>query len=112
MLPIQNRLKKKNDFDRVFKKGRSFEGNALSLRLTENDLKVSRFAFVVSLKVAKKAFLRNKIRRRLREAVKANLSKIKTGLDVVFFARPGLATKPPEEITELAERLLKRTELI
>ncbi|OGZ24068.1 MAG: ribonuclease P protein component [Candidatus Nealsonbacteria bacterium RIFCSPLOWO2_01_FULL_43_32] len=112
MLPIQNRLKKKNDFGRIFKKGRGFEDRVLSLRLAKNNLAVSRFAFVVSLKVVRKAFLRNKIRRRLREAVKANLSKIKTGLDVVFFARPGLAVKNSKEITEFVERLLKRAELI
>ena len=82
------------------------------MRIAENNLKTSRFAFVASLKAAKKAFLRNQIRRRLREAVRANLPKIKTGLDVVFFARPGLKTKTSQEIAEITGRLLKKAKLV
>jgi len=112
MLPSENRLKKKKDFGQVFKKGRGFKDNALSLKLTENNLKVSRFAFVVSLKVSKKAFLRNKIRRKLREIIKANLSKLKTGFDVVFTVRQGLETKNSQEVAEIVNELLKRAKLI
>mgnify|MGYP001616494774 CR=1 FL=1 len=112
MLPSENRLKKKKDFGQIFKRGRSFQDNVLSLRLTEKNQKVSRFAFVVSLKVSKKAFLRNKIRRRLREIIKANLSKIKTGFDVVFTARQGLETKNSQEVAEIVSGLLKRAKLI
>ena len=112
MLPKQNRLKKEKDFKQVFKRGKSFQDNALSLKLTENSLKVSRFGFVVGLKVSKKAFLRNKIRRRLREIVKTNLSKTKTGFDVVFIVRRGLETKNFQELAEIVNGLFKKAKLI
>ena len=112
MLPKQNRLKKEKDFKQVFKRGKSFQDNALSLKLTENSLKVSRFSFVVGLKVSKKAFLRNKIRRRLREIVKTNLSKTKTGFDVVFIVRRGLETKNFQELAEIVNGLFKKAKLI
>lgn len=112
MLPAKNRLKKKKDFEQVFKKGKSFKEDLLFLRLTRNDLKVSRFAFSVSLKVSKKAFLRNKIRRRLREVIKAGLLQIKTGFDIIFTVRQGLETKELQEVEETINRLLKKAKLV
>ena len=112
MLPQKNRLKKKKDFGRVFKQGKSFKQDFLTLKLVKNNLKVDRFGFVVGLKVSKKAFLRNKIRRRLREIVKTNLSKIKTGFDVVFIVRRGLETKNFQELAEIVNRLLEKAKLI
>ena len=58
MLSIKNRLKKKKDFAQVFKKGKNFKDDALSLKFAKNNLAASRFAFIVSLKVSKKAFWR------------------------------------------------------
>ena len=111
MLPSKNRLKKKKDFEQVFKRGKSFQDNALSLKLTENNLKVSRFGFVVGLKVSKKAFLRNKIRRRLREIVKIRLPQTKTGLDVVLIVGQGFIDKDFQETVDVVNKLFKKAEI-
>lgn len=81
-LPKQNRLKKKKDFDEVFKKGKAANGAFLFIKFRKSSSAASRFGFVVSTKVAKKAVLRNKIRRVLSTAVRANLSPLHTAYDV------------------------------
>ena len=70
MLPKKNRLKNKKDFERVFKQGKGFKEDFLFFKITKNNLKENRFGFIVSLKVSKKAVLRNKVKRRLREIIK------------------------------------------
>jgi ribonuclease P protein component len=136
MLPTINRLKKKKDFERVFKKGKSFKKDFLSIRISQNNLNKIRFGFIVSQKISKKAFVRNKIKRRLREIVRKNLSdiylvksrfakgeagvspkakqfnQVKKGIDVVIIALPGLENKDFLEIQEMVDNLFKKAGLI
>lgn len=112
MLAKINRLKKKKDFERVSKKGRSFKEDFLVLRIVSNNLKINRFGFVVSRKVSKKAFQRNKIKRRLRELIRLKLSKLKKGADVILIACPGLEAKDFWEIEENINKLFKKAKII
>jgi len=108
MLPKVNRLKKKQDIERVFKKGEGFKEDFLVLKIAENKLSQSRFAFVVSQKVSKKAVIRNKIRRQLSEAVGMRLKKLKKGIDALLIARPDFAIKDFWEMDEVIDRLFKK----
>src|SRR3989344_5478377 len=81
----KNRLKKKRDFEDVFKKGRAVKGSFLLIKYKKNDLGLPRFGFVVSAKVARKAAERNKIRRILSEAVKDRVAGL-GGHDIIIFA--------------------------
>lgn len=90
MLPKINRLKKEKDFKDVFDKGRGFKQDLLYLKIKNNDLKFSRFGFVISKKVSKKAVVRNKIKRRLREILKAKLPTIKKKIDGIIIVNPGI----------------------
>lgn len=112
MLSKDSRLKKKKDFEHVFKKGKGFKEGFLFVKLVKNNLKTTRFGFVVGYKVSKKAALRNKVKRRLREAVKAALPKIRKGLDVVLVADKGLETKGLVEIEAVVVKLFKRAKII
>lgn len=89
MLPKRNRVKKKKDFETIFKKGVSFKNNLLVLKVVKNNLGQTRVGFIVSQKVSKKAVVRNKIRRRLVESVKTHEKDIKSGLDLVLIVLPG-----------------------
>jgi len=89
MLPKINRLKKRADFSRVFREGRGFKEDFLFLKIVKNNLENSRFGFVVSKKFSNKAFLRNKIKRKLRELMRIKIKKIKKGLDGVIIISPG-----------------------
>jgi len=112
MLSKVNRLKKQKDIEWVFKRGKGVKEAFLFLKFVKNNLNASRFAFVVSLKVSKKAVLRNKIKRRLRELVKSRLSKIKKGYDIVLTAVPGLETKEFWEIEAIINKLFKKAKLL
>jgi len=91
MLAKLNRLIKKKDFDKVFKNGGKYSlpGVRIYLKVDNNNLKESRFGFIVSKKVSKKSVVRNKIKRWLRWVVRMNLMKIKKGIDVIIIVLPG-----------------------
>jgi ribonuclease P protein component len=88
MLKKQFRIRKQKEFDLIFKKGRKIKTRFLLIVFRENGLKSSRFAFIVSSKVSKKAVVRNKIKRRLREIIRLNFSKIRPGYDFIIVASP------------------------
>ena len=112
MLPKQYRLKKKKDFKLVFEKGKTFNNKFLFLKGAKNALKNSRFAFVVGLKTSKKAVVRNRIKRLLREIIREKLNDIKSGFDVVIRVRAEIVNKDYKEIKKELESLLKKAELI
>lgn len=84
----------------------------------ENNLGLNRFGFVVSLKVSKKATLRNKVRRRLSEIIKAeerNIpfgGQIKPGTDLVIIALPGIEKKEFLEIKEAVNSALAKAKCL
>jgi len=111
MLKKENRLKKKKDFEKVFKEGKSFKNNFLIVKINENNLNFPRFGFVVSKKVSNKSVERNKIKRRLREIVKKKSKKIKgKGIDGIFIALPSIKGKNFKEIGKVVENLFKKVE--
>lgn len=111
MLPRENRLKKKKDFERVFKIGKGCGGPFLFLKFYNNNLKVSRFGFVVSAKVSKKAVTRNKIKRQLREIIRLKLVKIKTGYDFIILTNPGIVKKDYREIDKAITDIFQKANL-
>lgn len=111
MLPSKNRLKKKKDFERVFKEGKGVKEEFLYIKVVANNLTVSRVGFIVSQKVSKKAVLRNKIKRRLREITKEKLPKIKQGLDIVLTATPEAAAKDFSEMEKEVDRIFTKAKI-
>ena len=59
MLAKINRIKKKKDFEVIFKNSKSLKNNLFILKVAKNNLGLNRFGFVVSLKISKKATVRN-----------------------------------------------------
>jgi len=112
MLSKVNRLKKKQDIERVFKKGGGFKEDFLVLKIAKNRLSQARFAFIVSRGVSKKAVIRNRIRRKLSEAVRMRLKKLKKGIDALLIARPGFAIKDFWEMDEVIDKLFKKAGIL
>ena len=108
MLPKIHRLQKTKEIERVFKKGKGVKEDFLILKTTKNDLGKTRFGFVVSQKVSKKANIRNKIKRRLRVVAEKSLKGVEKGRDCLFIALPGMEKKDFREIEKTVERLLKK----
>ncbi len=111
MLSKKNRLTKKKDFEAVFKNSKTFKQGFLVLKTAKNNLGINRFGFVVSLKVSKKAVVRNRVKRRLRETVKLEIknNNKKEGIDAIFISLPEIERKSFSEIKEGAIKLLKKS---
>jgi ribonuclease P protein component len=62
-----HRLAAASDFRFLFSRGRRIESPLFRLICLKNSLPFSRFAFVVSRAVSKRAVIRNRLRRRARE---------------------------------------------
>lgn len=114
MLQKKYRLRTFKDFKRVFAGGGFIKNNSNNIivaKFIRNNLSFSRFAFIVSNKISKSAVKRNKIKRRMREAIKAKLSQVKNGYDIVFIANPPVLKKNYSDISEAVEKLLIKSNL-
>jgi len=87
MLPEKNRLKKQKDFDSLFKNANTAYTKNFIMKAVPNNEDASRFAFMVSKKVSKRAVDRNRIRRQIRELIRLNLENITPGFDILIIVK-------------------------
>lgn len=121
MLPVKYRLTKMKDFEILMKEGRFVAGRFLNAKIwkiepekyprrkyTVDDLRIG---FAVGLGVSKKAVVRNRVKRQLREVVRLLLKddKIKHGFHVLIMAKSVVVGKEYGEIEREAGELLKRS---
>lgn len=112
MLAYKYRLTKNKDFERVAKFGRVIFCREMGIKWIKNDLSISRFAIIVSLKIDKKATVRNKIKRRIRTIIFQNLKTMKSGFDIMILTNPEIKNLNYWEIKEKLEGLLKKAQLL
>jgi len=110
-LPKTNRLKKKKDVNLVLKTGKTERGKFLIFKFLETNFDKSRFAFLVSKKISKKAVLRNKIKRRMSEIVREEMKKISKRIDGVFIALSGIEKQSFQNIKEEIKRIFQKLKL-
>ena len=116
MLPRNYRLSG-NQIPQVLKKGKRFSSPLFNLvvykrRTTDYLLPTSRFAFVVSLKIEKRAVVRNRTKRLLSEAVRLLLPKIKKDYKIVLFAKKPLKKEKLQDILSVLKNGLKKAGLL
>jgi ribonuclease P protein component len=112
LLPKIYRLKKKEDFRRIYQNGKSIADPYLVLysNKTQNQ-KAPRIGFSVSKKIGN-AVVRNKIKRRLRAAVKPFLTDINKEYDIFFIARGKIKGKTYQDVEKSIGTLLKKARLL
>jgi ribonuclease P protein component len=98
MLAKNSRLKKNKEFDLVFKEGKTTYGSILGIKVRENQLGINRFGVLLSTKVSKLAVTRNIYKRRIKDILKNQNLKIKTGYDCVIIVLPAIIGKSYQEI--------------
>jgi ribonuclease P protein component len=79
----------------------------LVVYLAPNDLERTRVGITVSARVGK-AVVRNRVRRRLREALRARFERLPPGTDLVVSARPASATATWAELCAALDTVLTR----
>jgi len=105
----QLRLTGGKRFSQLHREGSSMANNLLVVRVLPNGLDRSRFGFVVSKRIGK-AVVRNRVKRRLREAVR--LTTVRAGWDAVFIARKGTERARYQHLKQATDNLLRRTHLL
>lgn len=104
------RLRGKSRFATIQQQGKRWVHSWLILGGLPNDLGFTRCGFVVSRRLGK-ATERNRIRRRLREAVRQRYAQIRPGWDLVFIARAGIGKADFRGIGTAVEALLREAGL-
>lgn len=111
MLPAKHRLTKEKDFKRINATSRPFFSSFFRLKYSANGLKLSRLAVVVSTKVSKKAVLRNKLQRQIREVIRLNLAKIKSGNDIIISVSNKALNASYQELEKEIFKILTKAKL-
>ncbi|MDP2944598.1 MAG: ribonuclease P protein component [bacterium] len=111
MLKKSNRITKDKEFDRAFKTGQSFYTKLFGIKAVGNGLEVNRLGVLISIKVSKKAVIRNKVKRQIREIIQKELPNLKSGKDLVIIVFSQILDKKFEEIKEALILALKKLKL-
>ncbi len=124
MLPAGARLRKSRDFQAVYRARKSWSTSCLSLHVrwghtqamgSPGGLLPVRFGFVISKKVAKRAHVRNRLKRRMREISRCQLlPKIRTerSVDMLFVARPAVLALDFAALGEAMDGLMRQGRLL
>ncbi|MBI2068694.1 MAG: ribonuclease P protein component [Candidatus Yanofskybacteria bacterium] len=103
----KNRLKKKKDFEGVFKQGKAVKGNFLFVKYRKNGSGYPRIAFIVSSKVSRKAVVRNRIRRILSDISRTRLKELGP-VDIILIADKKIIEAPREKIEQDLESIFRK----
>ncbi|NJP08054.1 MAG: ribonuclease P protein component [Leptolyngbyaceae cyanobacterium RU_5_1] len=126
-LPKVHRLKRRQDFNLVYQKGTRFKTSHLTLRVLRRRSQVStaqlpgkpfnpalptRLGISISLKVDKRAVVRNRIRRQLQAIFRQFLPRIVAGWDLIVVVHPQAAQCDYLQFLQELEQLLVDAEVL
>lgn len=120
MLPRAVRLRRNGDFQAVYSRRRSWAATYLVLYIRDRSRPPAgppspRFGFVISKKVAKRAHVRNQIKRRLAEICRVTVLPSlppRAIVDVLFVARTAAPTATFAQLAEESASLLRQAGLM
>ncbi len=104
MLPKENRLKKRKEFNSVFREGKSVSNRFLEIKIKEMEGK--KIGFVAPIKRFKKATDRNYVKRKLRESFRDLLDEIPENTGIIVIAKKAIKGKSVKETREIMNDLL------
>ena len=108
-LPKKNRLHAQKDFDNIFKNGKASRGHFLLIKYIKASNREPRIGFITPAKVARKAVIRNRIRRILAKTTQQNLSLIKKDMVVLLLKTPMSKKDERELLSEELNSLILKT---
>ena len=96
----------------VFSKSESFSSPFFTLRIKNNKLGNSRFGFIVSKKIDKRAVVRNRIKRLIRSCIEKKLDDVIAGWDALFVIKKEIKDMSGDKICAQTLVILKEKKLI
>lgn len=106
-MPPLPTLRRRAEFDAVMRSGTARSHRILVLRWRRTGRSESRVGFSTPRSLGG-AVVRNRVRRRLREIAREQLTGIGAGYDLLLIARPEAATATYADLREAAATLLER----
>lgn len=103
-------IRNSREFRAVYDGGKSFANKYLVLFFKENGLTYNRVGFVTTKKLGN-SVVRNKFKRRLKEAYRAQKSKFKTGYDIILLSRAGASEIEYKQIESAVKHIMKISSL-
>ena len=108
MLNKKYRFHSRGGVNYTYKHGKTIRTPNISLVYNKNEKGFERFAVVVSKKVLKSAVGRNKIRRRVYEAIRLELPKYRLPMDFIFVIyNKSIKDQPFSELQKTVKNLLE-----
>lgn len=104
-------LKSNRDFQRLYRHGKSAVLPCVVLYARKNRLGVNRLGVTASTKLGH-AVVRNRLRRRIREAYRLHEERFRAGYDLVAVARGRAVTAPYRQVENDLLRAAKRLSLL
>ncbi len=99
------RLKRRRDFDRVTREGRSLGDGLFRLRAAPNGLSHGRLGIIVSKRMSRYAPERNRMKRLIREAWRLHKRDLPPGVDWLVIPKGNLSRKTLKEVEASLVRL-------
>ncbi len=90
-------LKKNKDFQKVYRKGKSYANRYLVMYVLENHMNKNRLGISVSKKVGN-SIVRHRLARLIRESYRLQEDRYRCGIDIVVIARIGAKEKTYKDI--------------
>lgn len=113
MLSKRYRFHSRGGVRYTYQNGKTIRGSRISLVFAENTRNKQRYAVVVSKKVMKSAVARNRIRRRVYEAIRLQRDKIQKPVDCIFIVyNREVMTMEFKELQKLVTDLLKEAKVL
>lgn len=111
MLKKEFRLKKKYQFNYVYRVGKSCHGGFLLLVFSKSKNANVKIGISVSKKVGN-AVKRNRARRLLREAISQFIPSLKVNYNIIIVAKQSINNKKLPEVAKDLQNTLKKAELL
>lgn len=96
----------------LIKSRQVFFSPLFTLKINFRSNTVSQVGTIVSTKISKKAVIRNRLRRLIREAIKPHLIKLAPTAELLFIAKPQIITKKLPDIQTDILCLLQKAQLL
>lgn len=106
-MPKRNVLRRRKDFDAVYKGGRSQGSRYVVVFYRKNGLRENRISFLASKKVGN-SVKRNRARRLMKEAFRLLRPDLPKGYDLVIIARAGITAAREQEVEESLGKTLRK----
>ncbi len=112
MLPVPERLRRSSAFDRIYQSGRAYGDPLIVLHVhpCPDRPGICRVGFVAGKKVGN-AVVRNRVKRRLREIVRARSRSWDPPVEIILRARPAASEASFVDLERAVDRLYHRAGL-